>query len=105
MVGSEYCYLHNPDVDQETKREAQARGGRGNAHRNVLAEAPPQINLSSVADVVTFLSRTINELRAGLIDTRVANGIGYLSGHLVKAMEVSELEKRVEALEQATKKN
>ncbi len=103
MQSSEFCYLHNPAVDQQSKKDAQARGGKGNIHlrRVSVALEVPLPRLSKVQDVVDLLSETINELRTGQIDTKIANGIGYLSGHLVKAMELSELEERVGAIENA----
>lgn len=91
-----FCFLHNPDISEDEKREAQSKGGKAN-HKVQASLAP--INLKQTKDVVSLLETTINDLRAGTLDVKVANGVGYLAGQLVKAMEVSELEKRVEGIE------
>ena len=46
-----------------------------------------------------MLSDTINQVRKGQIDPRVANAVGYLSNILIKALEQTEMEKRIEGLE------
>ena len=49
--------------------------------------------------MVNLLSTTISEVRAGSVELRVANCIGYLSGHLIKAFEVANLEDRITQIE------
>jgi len=46
-----------------------------------------------------LLSDTINQVRKGQIGPRVANAVGYLSNILIKALEQTEMEKRIEGLE------
>ncbi len=97
--GSSFCFFHDPDVSQEEKRLAQSKGGQGNKRASALGDALPPVALREVEDVLTLLEMTANELRSGRIDTKLSNGLGYLAGHAMKAMELSQLEKRIEALE------
>lgn len=99
MSGSEYCYFHNPDVSPEERRDVQARGGKANAV--VVKEPLPPVEVKDATDVVTLLQDTINQVRAGQLDVRIGNCIGVLSGHLIKALEVANIENRVEIIERA----
>jgi len=97
MSESEFCYLHNPDISEETKKEAQARGG---SNRAVVVKEPlPEMPIKKMPDVALLLADTISRVRAGKMDTRIATTLGYLAGHLTKALEASELEERFEKLE------
>jgi hypothetical protein len=98
MKQSEYCFFHNPDTDADRK-VAQSNGGKGNA---VVVKQPlPPVEIRDVVDVVKLLEDTVNRVRAGEIDVRVGNCIGVLSGHLIKALEVSSVVNRVEIIERA----
>jgi hypothetical protein len=55
--------------------------------------------LKTVADVVAALGQTINQVRAGRLAVNVGNCIGVLAGVLLKAIEGSELERRIASLE------
>ena len=103
MNDSDYCYLHNPEVSKEEKYNAQAKGGKGNKIK--IMEPLEPVAVEKVEDVVKLLADTINRVRAGELDIKVANCIGYLSGHLTKAMEISELEQRIQAVERAIVRN
>jgi hypothetical protein len=74
--------------------EASRRGGLS---REVEIETPLEaVPVSTSKDVVTLLTRTISEVRSGRLDPRIANTIGYLAGHLIRAFEVAELAGKVE---------
>lgn len=95
MTDSELCFRHNP----ETKEERVLASARGGMTPKKNGHPLPPMEIGKPQDVVFLLADTINQVRAGEIDTRVANCLGVLSGHLIKAMEVSELEGRVETIE------
>jgi len=95
MRDNEFCFSHNPDMEEE-RMSAVSRGGR--APRKAY-EPLPEVKIENTKDVVNLLSTTISEVRAGSVELRVANCIGYLSGHLIKAFEISELEDRIIKLE------
>lgn len=97
MKESKYCYLHNPDISEEEKFNAQSNGGKGNSIK--VFEPLEPIKIQKPGDVVLLLEDTINRIRAGEMDLKVANCLGYLSGHLTKALEIAEIEKRIEVVE------
>jgi hypothetical protein len=94
---SEFCYFHNPDIDDEEKREAQSNGGKTKAL--TLKEALPPLALGKPSDAVLLIADTISRVRAGTLDIRTANCLGFLSDKLLKAFEVSQLNDRVEVIE------
>lgn len=95
---SDFCFFHDPS--QATKRrEAQALGGSKNGLKT-LGEEAPEIQLRDGQDVARLLSQTINQVRKGIIDPRVANAVGYLANILAKVVEQNELERRIERLEE-----
>ncbi len=95
MQKCQFCFTHNPETG-EAKHQAVIRGGKSpKKNYNPLIS----IEINDSKSVVKLLATTINEVRQGAVDLRVANCIGYLSGHLIKALEVSEIVGRVETLE------
>ena len=102
MQGSDYCYSHNPDISKEEKKEAQRKGGKNNAA--IQNDSLDPIEINSLKDVPGLLIDTINNVRSGEMEIRIANCLGYLSGHLIKAFEQSDLEKRIEDLENKIEK-
>jgi hypothetical protein len=94
---TEFCYFHNPDIDDEEKREAQSNGGKTKAL--ILKEALPELIISKPSDAVLLVADTISRVRAGTLDIRTANCLGFLSDKLLKAFEVSQLNDRVEVIE------
>lgn len=95
MSNSEFCFTHDPKMEEERKI-AVIKGGKA-PKRNY--QPLPLVKLKDAKSVIKLLSMTINEVRQGEIDLRVANCIGYLSGHLIKAFEVAGLEERIGELE------
>jgi len=98
IKGSGFCFFHNPDISDEEKREAQTRGGQ--ARGLTLATPLPVMNIKKIPDVTLFLIDTINRVRAGEMDVRIANSLGFLSDKLMRALELSDLEERFNKLEQ-----
>ena len=91
--GSEHCFAHaNPDG----WADANHRGGQAvkkNPHHL------PALSLQQPTEVVVLLADTINRVRSGELDLRVANCIGYLAGHLIRAIETAELDDRLKTIE------
>jgi hypothetical protein len=99
-TGREYCFFHDPDpATREQAKAARACGGRQGLSR-VLPNTEQAFELRTASDVVGFLSTTVNDVRCGRVDARVGNCLGYLAGVVLKALESSELEERVKALEE-----
>lgn len=95
MENSQYCFSHNPETAEE-KKAAVIKGGLS-PKKNTL-DLPP-VEIKSVQDVVKLLEDTINRVRGGEMPTNTANCVGYLGGHIIRALETSEIEKRLEELE------
>jgi len=101
MIGSKFCFSHNPETKEE-KIAAVIKGGRASKkNHNFL----PPISLEKPKDTINLITTTINEVRKGLIELKIANCIGYLSGHLIKAFEITDLEDRISRLEKAISKS
>jgi len=98
MTGTEFCYLHNPAIPDEEKRQTQTRGGEGRALMTI-AEPLPAMRLDTPQDAIYLIADTINRVRAGELDVRIANCIGVLSGHLIKAFETAQLKDKVEMID------
>ena len=97
MKDSKFCYFHNPNISDEEKREAQSNGGKTKAL--TLKEPLPELVLAKPADTVLLIADTISRVRAGTLDIRTANCLGFLSDKLLKAFETSRLNDRIEIIE------
>ena len=62
-------------------------------------EAFPEHPLKTVQDVTDLLAETINHLRAGRLDPRVANTVGYLATAMLKALQQGDVDGRLRAIE------
>jgi len=93
LKGEDYCFRHSPGT-RALSLEASRKGGLVKKTEIPLEAIP----ISTPRDAVVLLTKTINEVRAGKIDTRVANTIGYLAGVLVRALEVTEVARKVDEI-------
>jgi hypothetical protein len=55
----------------------------------------------NAADVTAILADAMAEIRAGKMDPKLGTTLGYLGTSLLKAIEMSDLEQRLTALESA----
>lgn len=55
--------------------------------------------LKSPTDVCDLLGDTINQVRCGLMDSRIATTVGYLAGILLRGMEHGQLDDRLTRIE------
>ena len=101
VTGSDYCFAHDPAMAGEREAARQA-GGRVGKTR-VLPPETSAVPLSSMADVIALLGLTINEVRRGELDPKVANAVGYLAATLLRALEQGDIEKRLAELETLVK--
>lgn len=95
MTDSVFCFSHNPDMGVE-RSIAVLRGGYA---QKKPGEPLPPVKLKSINDVSGLIEDTINRIRTEPLTHHQANSIGYLSGILLKAIEVSEIESRMETIE------
>lgn len=97
MGGSEFCYLHNPEVSEEEKKEAMAKGGKAN--RPMVKTPLVGITINSTEDILTMIAATLGELRAGQVDGNIAKAVFYGCGCYLKAYEMTSLEARLTSME------
>ncbi len=102
MQGSDYCYLHNPSVSDDEKYDARSRGGKEN--QIIVISPQPPLKLTNAKDAIVLLEETINGVRSGKLDVKIANCLGFLTDKLLKAYEVAELSDKVEVMERFLEK-
>lgn len=107
ISGSDFCFWHDPEIKESEKHISRSRGGKLNKHINADQKKTSPLRLKEIKDVTRLLGETINTLRKELYCTdsltakvKIANSLGFLSGHLLNALEKSDLEKRLQELEQ-----
>ena len=95
-----YCALHNdPDRAAELGRKGGAKNRK--VYETPDREIPAPQN---ACDVKNFLSEAMAEIRAGRMDPKLGTTLGYLGTSLLKAIETSDIEERLEKLEHGLKK-
>lgn len=95
VAGSTFCFAHDP-AQAEKRDDARRRGGQAG---RVATLDDSSIPVRTLHDVLGLMETTINDVRAGRVDVRVANAVGYLANVAMKALEQADLEARLEALE------
>jgi hypothetical protein len=103
VTGSDYCFFHDPNRKAERKA-AQSTGGQKN-RMAVLPNSTPDVTLRSAGDELKLLEDTINQVRRGEIDPKIANVIGYLCALRTKTRHEFATERRLSILEAAIKRN
>ncbi|MBU1044621.1 MAG: hypothetical protein KJ915_09540 [Candidatus Omnitrophica bacterium] len=88
--------MHSPRAEKQRK-EANLKGGQHSYKDKMVSSG--YLCIKKPKDILKLLNSTINEVRTGELDVKIANCIGYLSSHFLKAHEYTELEKRLEAVE------
>ena len=95
LARKNYCALH-----AEPGRAA-ALGRKGGCRRTVCSPDSLKefVAPQSAADLRDLLAEAIIEIRAGKLDPKVGNALGYLGTSLLRALEASDTERRLDALE------
>src|ERR1035437_4480280 len=101
LPGSQFCFFHSPK-HADARRYAESRGGLANKMATLPADAL-DVKVEDSAAVVKLLGQTINQVRRGEIDPRVANAVGYLVNILLGATGQREVESRLAELESLVK--
>ena len=95
------CVFHDPAKASEGRRARSAGGITRSRAATVLPSDKPDHPLGNTKEVSAFLADSINQLRRGQLDPRVANGMGYLTNVLLRALEQGPLEERLAKIEAA----
>ncbi len=96
LIIGDYCFTHSPDMEVE-RQLATSKGGKHSYKEALVITGEKSVKTSK--DIADLLESTINEVRAGKLDVKIANCVGYLASHLIKAIESADLEERLEKLE------
>lgn len=96
LTGDDYCFMHSPRAEKQRK-QANSKGGKHSYKETMVSSG--YLSIKKPKDILKLLNSTINEVRTGQLDVKIANCIGYLSSHFLKAHEYTELEQRLEAVE------
>ena len=98
ISGSEWCFNHHPDYEEQRRQRASRGGKRGGRGR-------PQAELTDIKD---RLRAMVEDVRTGTMDRADAAVCGQLYNTLIRAVgvelkvrEQQELVERLEALEAA----
>lgn len=104
MKDYDFCFVHNPDMKIKHKL-ATSKGGSATLldKANLML---PKISLKNTESIMKLLEDTINRIRTvradGTMEIKTANCIGFLASHLQKAIEMTDIVKRLEKIEQIT---
>lgn len=95
LTGKNSCALH-----AQPGRAAEL-GSKGGRRRSVYKPGDLREFTApkTAADLRDLLAESIVEIRAGKLDPRIATAVGYLGASYLRALEVSDVEARLNALE------
>jgi hypothetical protein len=99
LSNERFCFSHSP---AKTRERQQARSAGGVSRSQKMAVLPPDTDarrLQSPTDVCDLLGATINQVRCGAIDPRIATTVGYLAGTLLRGLEHGQLDDRLTRIE------
>jgi hypothetical protein len=99
VIGKVKCALH---LYPERAAQMGSKHGSRAVHPLHL-DAVPVASPKTAGDVRDLLANTMSQVHSRKMDVRIANSLAYISTSLLRALEVSDLERRLEALEQAQK--
>ena len=108
--GREYCFFHDPAKTKE-RHDSKVAGGKAGKLATLAAVKPWRgvagdvdvLKAVTPVELVDLLCNTIDDVRTGAIDPKVANAVGYLAGVIVKIQEQEALVERLSAIEEALK--
>ena len=94
LTGQKRCAIH---AHPGRAAELGSKGGRRRAMYSAtdLREFAPK----TAADLRDLLAESIIEIRSGKLDPKIANALGYIGTNYLRAVEVSDVQERLNALE------
>ncbi len=95
-----YCYWHSKKVSEGEKYQHRSNGGKNKIIKVNINF--PKYKLTSMNDILKLNSLMINKVLSNELDLRVSTGIAYLLNLQMKCLEVYDIEKRLEAIEDKT---
>jgi hypothetical protein len=98
MSDSAYCFFHDPETKAEAA-EARRLGGLRRRREGAVAGAYEFEGIGSVEQIQRVLEIAVSDALGLENSLQRSRTLGTLSQHALKALEVGELEARIEALE------
>ena len=100
LAGKDCCTFHDPEL--AARRAAGRRaGGRARSRPRAVLSKAPDIQFTSVGDVIDLLAATASQVRRGEIDVKIGNLLTYIAGTATNAVLKGDMEKRLAAMERA----
>ena len=99
--GKTMCIFHDPTRAADGCRARRMGGISRSRTAAVLPADAPDNPLRNTQDVSTLLAESINQVRRGELDPRVANSVGHLASILLGALQQGPLEERLARVEAA----
>ena len=96
ISGSEWCFNHHPDYEEQRRRRGSRGGKRGGRGRPVVELVAIKSKLETLADNV--LSGSVDRSDAAVV-AQIYNTVIRAVATGLKAREVEEIESRLEELE------
>ncbi len=103
MRDSDYCFRHDPRPEfEEKRRRASAKGGRKSRKYPVVREQLPDVffKLKNLKDLAEFMEMVINGAMKNTMDLQKARTLGQLCQVMKSILEASDIEERLEKLEE-----
>ena len=92
---SMYCFMHDP---AQAAKRAEARRQGGKAGRvTILPDS--ELSVRTPEDIVNLLELTINDVRSGRVDVKIANAVANLINIASRAIEQATMATYLEAIE------
>jgi len=99
-MNDRFCFFHSAVTAADRGRARRAGGVARSWGAAVLPSDTQDLPLHNTDDVCALLAESINQVRRGQIDPRVANAMGYLASILLGALQQGPLEERLQRLEE-----
>jgi len=106
IIGSKYCFWHDPNKKKD-QVAARKKGGKNRCFPETAFTLPsnaPAVTIESARDIVKLLSESINQVRLGELNYKLANSMNYMCSTILKALEQGELDERLKCVEEAIAK-
>lgn len=98
LRGEQYCYMHSPTRAGE-RAAARRRGGQARGSHAGSTESLPE-RMRSIEDALLLLDYTRDEIIALDNGVQRNRALIALAGEVIRAIELSEFEQRLSALEE-----
>jgi hypothetical protein len=97
--GSRFCTFHDPELAQQ-QAAARKAGGKARSKTAAVLSDAPDLPLRTIGDAVALLAATVNEVRTGKLDVKIANAVGYLLTVFIRAIEAGVVPEEIVRLRQ-----